>query len=117
MRRSVDRFVESLPLGSLEREYHGVIARVVSRVDFDDSSEVAGFGLMNVLTDGRLAVESVDTELHPIAGSADENSHLVASLFDGVGQSPSWWKANYAVRRSAPDVVAAAAELSARLPA
>lgn len=108
MRRSVRAFVESLPSGGLEREYHEAIAQIVSRISFDAFSEAAGFGLMTVLTDGRLAVGAVDTDVHPIAGSVDENSCLMAILFEGVRRPPSWWKASYAVRRSAPDVVAAA---------
>lgn len=108
MYRSVEALLESLPSGSPEREYHEALVRVVSRVAFDDSSEVIGFGLMNVLRDGRLVTVEVDTGSHPAAGSVDENSHLVSSLFGGVERSPAWWKANYAVCRSAPEVVAAA---------
>lgn len=107
-RRSADAFVQSLPSGSPEREYHEALVRVVSRVAFDDSSEVIGFGLMNVLTDGRLVTDEIDTGAHPVAGSVDENSHLVSSLFGGVARAPAWWKVSYGVRRSAPEVVAAA---------
>lgn len=105
---SVDEFLGGLPIASPELEYHAAILDVLTRVQFDRASAASGFGLLRLLSDGRFASKKIDTDVHPIAGSIDENSHLIASLFDGVGESPAWWKANYVLRKSTPEVVAAA---------
>ena len=86
------RFVNSLPLGSGEREYHGAILSIVSGITFDEHSVGCGVGLLEVLTYDSFVGAGIDFDTHPFSGSLTENSHFVAALFSKAQLDWVIWK-------------------------
>lgn len=91
--KDVNALIESFPEGSAEREYHGAIAEIIRRIEFDDSNAQAGIGLLNFLTDKSFIAGMLDTRVHPVAGSRIENAILVSYLFSSLGRDVDWWVA------------------------
>lgn len=94
MYADVEEFLSALE-GSPEHEFYSAIIDVVRQVDFDPASVAQGFGLLDVISQGELATERVNTLLSPFGGSIEETAWMVAHLFIEVGQPPIWWKAGY----------------------
>ena len=91
-------YIERLPVESGEREYHRTLYELISRTEFDPTSEAEGFGLLILLSSGELSTEQLDILTCPIGGSIEENSYLVAELFAPVERDPIWWKVHYPSR-------------------
>ena len=99
-----DELLAELPASSPEHRYHSAVCRAVLAVPLDPASESQGFALIQLLSQGRLVTDQIDTDLSPIGGSIEENSCLVSSLFHRVRRPPTWWKAHYPARIADQDV-------------
>lgn len=85
-------FVQSLPDGSCEREYHSVLCNIISTIDFDDNNYDLGIGLLSFLETYDVVSQGINTVSHPAAGSRRENARLVAHFFSKVNNDASWWR-------------------------
>jgi hypothetical protein len=87
-------FLGQFPPGSIEREYHGTLLGLINEIDFPRSEEV-GLALLRFFQVADFTVGSVDTTIHPAAGSVYENAELVAWLFHTVDSDSVFWIASY----------------------
>jgi len=92
--RKLDRCISRFATGSAEREYHEAIFRFLESLQFPLKREV-GLTFLRVLQGSDFQIGSVDTTVHPVAGSLYENADLVACVFGEVSDDPDWWIANY----------------------
>ena len=92
--RDLQACAERLPEGSVEREYHGAILRVLDGVEFPRSEDVA-LALLEILQTTDFQIGEVDSLRHPAAGSLLEDADLIACVFREVADDPGWWVVDY----------------------